>query len=236
MLDLARAQVRQGHAVGLVCAPPEAGCEPERVLAAMEPQLALGIARVPMPRGPHPADLRPLLRMSRICRAARPDVVHGHGAKGGLYARLALWPESGRPAIRAYTPHGGSFHFAPGSLRHDLYMTPERLMAARTDLFLFESAYVAGRFEAAIGAVGGIVRINHNGIGPAEFEPIMHAADAHDLVMVGELRDLKGVDTLIDAMALLRGRGCGPGCSSSDRVRTGMPWWAAPATGASRAR
>ena len=114
MLDLARAQVGQGHAVGLVCAPPEAGCEPERALAAIEPELALGIARVPMPRGPHLADVRPLLRMSRICRAAQPDVVHGHGAKGGLYARLALWPECGRPAIRAYTPHGGSFHFAPG--------------------------------------------------------------------------------------------------------------------------
>jgi glycosyltransferase involved in cell wall biosynthesis len=89
-------------------------------------------------------------------------------------------------------------------------MAPERLMAWRTDLFLFESEFIAERFRTSIGAVGGIARINHNGIGPAEFEPVARAADFYDLVMVGELRDLKGVDTLIDAIALLRGRGILP--------------------------
>ena len=39
------------------------------------------------------------------------DVMHGHGAKGGAYARLAR----ARNAIRVYTPHGGSLHYRWGS-------------------------------------------------------------------------------------------------------------------------
>ena len=43
-----------------------------------------------------------------------------------------------------------------------------------------------------------------NGISDAEFEPIAHVPDPFDLVYVGELRQAKGIDTLIDAVALLR--------------------------------
>ena len=43
-----------------------------------------------------------------------------------------------------------------------------------------------------------------NGISDAEFEPIAHVPDPFDLVYVGELRPAKGIDTLIDAVALLR--------------------------------
>jgi glycosyltransferase involved in cell wall biosynthesis len=43
-----------------------------------------------------------------------------------------------------------------------------------------------------------------NGISEAEFEPIDHSEAAFDLVYLGELRSAKGVDTLIDALALLK--------------------------------
>src|SRR6185295_14604497 len=48
------------------------------------------------------------------------------------------------------------------------------------------------------------VRIVHNGVTRAEFEPVAAAADATDLIFMGELRHLKGVDLLIDAIAQLR--------------------------------
>ena len=48
------------------------------------------------------------------------------------------------------------------------------------------------------------MRIVLNGISDAEFEPIAHVPDPFDLVYVGELRQAKGIDTLIDAVALLR--------------------------------
>ena len=42
---------------------------------------------------------------------------------------------------------------------------------------------------------------------PAEFEPIITKADATDLVFMGELRPVKGVDVLLDAIARLRDAG-----------------------------
>jgi glycosyltransferase involved in cell wall biosynthesis len=129
--------------------------------------------------------------------------VHGHGAKGGAYARLAF---NRRSAIRAYTPHGGSLLFGHDTLAGKIYLTTEKLIKNRGDLFLFESAFSADMFTRKIGKPRGLVRIVHNGVPPGEFEPVPVAADATDLVFIGEMRMLKGIDLLIDAIAQL-GRG-----------------------------
>jgi glycosyltransferase involved in cell wall biosynthesis len=44
----------------------------------------------------------------------------------------------------------------------------------------------------------------HNGVRGEEFVPVALAPDAADIVYLGELRNLKGVDVLIDAFARLR--------------------------------
>ena len=44
-----------------------------------------------------------------------------------------------------------------------------------------------------------------NGLRPDEFAPISAADDAADFLYVGEWRSCKGVDTLIEALALARG-------------------------------
>jgi glycosyltransferase involved in cell wall biosynthesis len=44
-------------------------------------------------------------------------------------------------------------------------------------------------------------------VSQAEFEPVTNAPDATDLVFIGEFRPVKGIDFLIDAIALLRQRG-----------------------------
>ena len=41
----------------------------------------------------------------------------------------------------------------------------------------------------------------HNGLWPSEFPPVKPAPDATDLLFIGELRTLKGVDVLITALA-----------------------------------
>src|SRR5439155_4191788 len=51
------------------------------------------------------------------------------------------------------------------------------------------------------------VRVAHNGIPTREFDPVVPNPQARDLVFVGELRALKGVDVLIRAMALLAREG-----------------------------
>ncbi|NJL06991.1 MAG: glycosyltransferase family 4 protein [Methylacidiphilales bacterium] len=130
-------------------------------------------------------------------------MLHGHGAKGGAYARLAAAPS----AIRVYTPHGGSLHYDARSPAGLLYLTLERLLARRTDLFLFESAYGRDTYARKVAAPPAEARVVHNGLHPEEFEPVARRPDATDIVFVGELRRLKGVDVLIEAVAQLRVEG-----------------------------
>lgn len=207
VLDLARGQVARGHAVGIFCDSTTGGVRADQVFAELGPQLSLGITRVPMSRYPSLTDLRAQVAAVSTRKRIAPEIVHAHGSKGGVYARLPALLSSGRSYITAYTPHGGSFNYKPGGAEHRVYMTIERLLESATDMFLFESAFIAGRFEAHIGHKP---RTDHrivlNGISEAEFEPIDHASAAFDLVYLGELRSAKGVDTLIEALALLKRR------------------------------
>jgi glycosyltransferase involved in cell wall biosynthesis len=166
--------------------------------------LTLGIHRMPIARDVGPNDLIGLARMFRVIRQAAPEVLHGHGAKGGACARLAPVPAG---TIRVYTPHGGALHFSPHTLRGKIYGTIERLLMPRTDLFLFESAYARQAYADHIGQPPGVVRIVRNGIADAEFAPVVPAVDASDFLFVGELRHLKGVDVLLEALAALRRNG-----------------------------
>jgi len=203
VVDLATGQAERGHAVGLICDSTLGGERAEATLAAMVPQLRLGIARIAIPRAPGPGDIPALAQVSRRIRIASPDVVHGHGAKGGAVARLAPFVH----ALRVYTPHGGSLHYGPDTWQGRIYGTLERLLMARTGLFLFESDFARQRFSDVIGAPKGLVRVVHNGVAEAEFAPLPTRPDAADFVFVGELRDLKGPDVLIDAAARLHGQG-----------------------------
>ena len=200
VVDLAGGQAARGHRVGIVVDATTGGSRAEAVLAELSPRLALGVTRVPMSRQIGLDDAAAVTHVARRAADVAADVLHGHGAKGGAYARLA---RSAR-AIRAYTPHGGSLHYRWGSPTGLLYLTLERLLIARTDLFLFESAYGREVFRAKLGEPGPSARVVHNGVTPAEFAPIVTDPGAADLVFVGELRVLKGVDVLIQAIALLK--------------------------------
>src|ERR1041385_2878440 len=201
--DLTLGHVARGHRVGIIADSLTGGEHAGRVLRALEPSLALGLSRVPMHRQPHPGDVFALAHVLGRARDVGADILHGHGAKGGAFSRLAF----GSPATRVYTPHGGSLLFSHDTLAGRTYLTSERLMMPRGDLYLFESEFSANTFERKIGRPKGLIRIVHNGVTPAEFEPVLTAADATDLIFLGELRVLKGVDLLIDAIAQLRHEG-----------------------------
>jgi glycosyltransferase involved in cell wall biosynthesis len=199
VLDLTREQVARGHRVGLITDSLTGGERATAILDALKPSLALGLSRIPMHRNPHYSDISALLHVAGRVRSQRPDVVHGHGSKGGFYARVPAIFE--RSAIRAYTPHGGSFNYNPGSALHRLYMFVEGLLDRGTDIFLFESAFIGTCFHRFVGRPRGMERVVLNGISDAEFAPVDPCADPADFVYVGELRSAKGIDTLIDALA-----------------------------------
>ncbi|QEL22582.1 glycosyltransferase family 4 protein [Bosea sp. F3-2] len=207
VLDVARGQVARGHDVGIFCDSNTGGQRADEVFRELSGQLALGVTRVPMSRYPSVTDAKAQLSAATLRRRLAPDVVHCHGSKGGVYGRFPALLSPGRRYATAYTPHGGSFNYKPGSREHRVYMTVERLLEGATDMFLFESRFIAGRFEAHIGhAPRTDHRVVLNGVSDAEFEPIDHAQTQFDLLYLGELRSAKGVDTLIDALELLRRR------------------------------
>ena len=207
VVDLSRAQAQAGHSVGIVADSTTGGAAACGVLGELSPLLALGVTRMPMRRLPHPDDLRVAWRVAGLARALAPDVVHGHGAKGGLYTRLPAlapgFPHASPPVARVYTPHGGSLHFRPETPFGRIFFAAERLMARVTDFIPFESDYARRRFIETIGAPTAYAPVIHNGLAAREFTPVTPAADAADFVFVGEMRVAKGVDTLLEAFAAL---------------------------------
>lgn len=196
--DLAAAQARLGHAVGLVCDAAGDRLTQQR-LDDLAPHCTLGIHRLPMRRDLSPLDARSIGMIRHLARRLGVDVLHGHGAKGGAFARLAAPRASGCHAF--YTPHGGSLHYDPRRAKGRIYMALERRMARRTAGIIFESRFAADTYMRNVGPTSTPVRVIHNGLSAADFECVRQADDAADVVFVGELRLLKGVDVLLEALA-----------------------------------
>ncbi len=201
--DLVRGQIERGHRVGIIADSTTGNQRSDEIFREIGPGLALGLTRIPMRRPISPLDAPAIWHVTRRIRETGADVIHGHGAKGGAYARLAM---PGRKVVRAYTPHGGSLLLRHDNLSGRMYLMLERMLLARRALYLFESAYSGEVFRAKIGTPNGIVRIIHNGVSKAEFEPVTLAPDATDLVFIGEFRPVKGINFLIDAIDALRRR------------------------------
>lgn len=196
--DLTRALAASGHAVGLVVDSLANDAQTEGKLADLLPYAALGIHRCAMPRVLGGGDLRTPFAVRRLARQLNIDVLHGHGAKGGFYARLA---RIGSKAVALYTPHGGVLHFSRSSLSGRVFHRLERTLMAQTGAIIFESAYAQATYSALIGAPTCPTEVIHNGLAPDEFGPMPPQPDAADFVFVGELRDLKGIHVLVEALA-----------------------------------
>ncbi|MBN9549826.1 MAG: glycosyltransferase family 4 protein [Alphaproteobacteria bacterium] len=205
--DLTEAQVAAGHSVGIVCDSTTGGDYEERLFDAMKSSLALGIHRTPMQRHVGPGDLASAWRTYRIIQELRPDVLHGHGAKGGAYARLfgSLLRVSRSRVARLYSPHGGSLHYDETTATGKLFFGLERFMARFTDCLLFVSDYERKTYRRKVGEPPIPNRLVYNGLRAAEFEPVAAAVDAVDFLYIGMMRDLKGPDIFIDALALAGG-------------------------------
>src|ERR1700710_1959764 len=204
ILDLANGQADRGHQVGIIADSLTGGERAEAALAEIAPRLKLGVHRLAIRREPLPTDVLAWVHFMRLIRRLKPDVLHGHGAKAGAFVRLK--PRS-KDTIRVYTPHGGSLHYPQNTLKGAFYSRLERALMNSTDLFLFESAFARDTYQRTIGTPKGLVRCVFNGVTADEFDAIVKAEDATDVVYVGEFRQIKGADLLIDAVARLRADG-----------------------------
>lgn len=196
--DLALAHTAQGCDVGIICDVPGNPGYNETVLEALNTQLAHGVVRVSMGRGVGPRDLVAARQVDQHIDKIAPDIIHGHGAKGGLYGRISKGGSRG-PA-RFYSPHGGSLHFDADSLAGKVYFTVEKMLEGKTDAMLFVADYERRTYRRKIGDLACPSVIIYNGLDDDEFTPVTPDKDAADFLFIGELRLLKGPDLVIDAL------------------------------------
>jgi glycosyltransferase involved in cell wall biosynthesis len=201
--DLTEAQVAAGHTVGIVCDSTTGGMFEERLFDTLRPLLALGVSRTPMQRHVGLGDIASAWRTLKIIKELRPDVLHGHGAKGGVYARLfgSLLRVSRSRVARVYSAHGGSLHCDETTATGKFFFALERLMERVTDHLLFVSDYERRVFLRKIGEPKVPNSLIYNGLRANEFDTVEARPDAADFLYIGMMRNLKGPDIFIDAIA-----------------------------------
>jgi glycosyltransferase involved in cell wall biosynthesis len=206
VFDLAKGQAELGFEVGIVCDSEPASKDVARALGSLADSCTLGVTRVRMSRQIGLGDLRTHHAVTRLASKLGVDVLHGHGAKGGVYARLArrALRARGKDVCAFYTPRGGSLHYSRSMVMGRFYIATERMLMPYTDGLIFESRFTAGRYLDLVGEPDCAARIIPNGLYRHEFyEPIL-TDDASDFVFIGELRKLKGVDILLQALGVNR--------------------------------
>src|SRR5262249_41883522 len=147
--DLTEELAKRGHQVGVVADSLTSDALTGQRLRSLAPSIALGTYYFPMPRTFGAGDLTTPLKVRALANKLNIDVLHGHGAKGGVHARLArLWRHE-RVALN--TPHGGVLNYKNGTLIGGFFRGIERAIGGMTDAYIFESGYARERFHQLIG-------------------------------------------------------------------------------------
>jgi glycosyltransferase involved in cell wall biosynthesis len=198
--DLARGQSELGHDVGMLCDSTTGGGVADALLNAALPHCSLGIKRIEISRLPGLGDVSATLKTKAHGRDIGADIIHCHGAKGGLYGRLAA-RALGVPSV--YTPHGGSLHYRWLAFPGVVFLATEWVFARFGTGLIFVCAFERQSFADKIGFAGKANTIVYNGLWPEEFVPVVPDHHSADVLFMGDMRMLKGVDVLLDALALV---------------------------------
>ncbi len=202
VMDLTEALSSRGHQIGIVMDSNLSDAQTGERLRALSTPPVLGVHRMPISRLLGLRDFSATLKIRKIADFHQVDVLHGHGAKGGFNARLARWGSKNR--IAAYTPHGGVLNYERKSPIGRTLRAIEKVVLPLTDAMIFESNFVKTSFIEQIGPVPKLGPVIHNGLDPDEFEPLRSDLAEFDFAFVGELRAVKGIAFLLDALVDVR--------------------------------
>lgn len=205
VVDLAVEQSLVGHEVGVIYDSSTESPSIQPQLDLLKQRCSLGVRSSKMPRLIHLHDYTAYRAVKKFASETNAQILHGHGAKGGAYARLASRSLSKRQTsvLSFYTPHGGSLHYSPNSLKGKLFLGLERTLAKMTNGLIFESAFSSTKYHEVVGRGFCPIKVIPNGLKADEFIPVPLHPDAADFLFIGELRQLKGVDLLLKAFARL---------------------------------
>ncbi len=201
--DLAEAQAKVGHQVGILCDSTTGGDYEDKLFDEIRPFLSLGLVRLPIRRSIGIADAAALYRSYKEIRSLRPDILHGHGAKGGVLSRIigSALRVNRYCVARIYSPHGGSLHYDRKTFSGKMVFVLERFQEIFTDAIVFVCDFERDTYIAKVGKPRTRSERIYNGINDRDFETVYARSDAVDFLYIGMLRDLKGPDLFIDAFA-----------------------------------
>ncbi len=199
--DLVRGQKALGHEVGIFCDSSTGGVTADALLAQVAPHCSLGIQRIGISRLPGLGDVSATSQTKLHAKKLGVEIIHGHGAKGGLYGRLAAL-SLGVPSV--YTPHGGSLHYNWLAFPGLVFLGTEWFLSKIGSGMVFVCAFERQSFARKIGLGRKPNVVVHNGLWPEEFNKIQPHANCADVFFVGDMRVLKGVDVLLNALAVIK--------------------------------
>ncbi len=199
--DLVRGQSQLGHDVGILCDSSTGGTVAETLLNQIRPFCTLGIQRIGISRLPGLGDVSAALQTKSSAEKIGAEVIHGHGAKGGLYGRIAA---RALGVLSVYTPHGGSLHYNWLGFPGGIFLATEWALGKIGTGMLFVCQHERESFMSKIGLDGKRHAVVFNGLWPDEFSKVEPRSDASDVFFIGDMRLLKGVDILLEAIALLK--------------------------------
>ncbi len=214
--------VKSGHEVVAVSSPGE-------WMAAVKALEGVKVVEVPMERRIAPfKDLRSLLRLYKVLREERPDIVHSFTPKAGLLAMMAS--KFAGIKVRIHTFTGLVFPTSTG-LKRRLLMTTDRLTCACATNIIAEGQGVRNDLLSA-GITHKDVRVlGHGNIRGIDLErydrtpEIMQLAeklrvpDAFTFLFVGRLVRDKGIAELCEAFHHLATAQSGIGIGGQDLPR-----------------
>lgn len=207
VLDLAKAQADNGHAVGIVCLDESNGHAIREKLAKSETFCTLGILHLPIDPSHIFSKIKTTLPAYRsaagFAQTLSPDLLHGHGINGGDLActvKKALANKKIK-TICVTNPHEGLLQ-THTSLRP--FRRPETLMKKQVNGIIFESAHCETLYTKRYGPPPVPTRIIHDGLAKQEFAPRQIIDMASDFLFVGELAKDQGIDILVQALARMK--------------------------------
>ena len=121
-----------GYRIEVACPPVRSEAFGDTSFVSDIAGAGIPVHPIPMRRAVSPgADLLATLRLARLMRRGRYDIVHCHSSKAGVIGRVAA-RLAGVPHV-CYTPHGFSYLIPGSSRRRWLYLTIERVLGRCTD-------------------------------------------------------------------------------------------------------
>lgn len=183
-------------------------------LPELERFLSGRILKLAIKKKPAFSDMENIARLKSFIKENGITIVHGHGAKGGAYARML----AGYCGVKSvYTPHGGAVHkmFMP----HEelIYRTAENSLFSSTDYFVFESEYSKKAYIEKTGKLPEKFLVNYNGIKAPDIAVVQKRSlllgypaapgIVPEVGIFGMLRSQKGQASAIAAVQILRKRG-----------------------------